>query len=336
MTIIAAALALVLTAGSGIALFRGRGGARTARMRRDGAYRKLEQYYAQDPFPSRANVQRAYTNMIRIRAGYTNLLGALSEGAIEAVEQSPSMYIDRLQTLARDLYREAPRPGGEPVMAPPFAFGFGAYLNEGSMPAREIVPRLTRQLLMTRRLIRLFFETGVHKIDDFERDVFENVESVGRETVGRGSAASTSASVWGGEGLLSSEHIPAEIERFNVRLKMRQQTLVRLLNRLGSMQPLVMVNDMSLQKNGEALRKAPAEEPPEASPESARARFTRASVYSPRGGGRDAAAPKKNVDPRSLPREKRLISGPPLEPYLDVRLEIVFFNFKKEPIRVEP
>jgi hypothetical protein len=317
---ISAGLAALLLAGSIFLLVQGRRGAEQARSARDLARRDLERFYAQNPFPTDDNVLRTRTNVVQLSDWYERLSELLRAGQLAPADQSPAVFIERLNSQVNALRRESPRVAGERVVSENFAFGFDAYLGAGgALPEPEHVRRLTRQLQLVRLLVDMAYDAGVMRITAVSREVFERPQESARERTPRAAGAPTAARL--AQTGAARESGLYSRERITMNLRLRPETLSTVLNRLSSMQPLATVENLSIRKSGPDIRPA----------QSATALTAPAAPRASAGFPGLPGAPAPTVDPvvpADMSREQRLVSGPDLDPPLDVNIGIDIYHFE--------
>lgn len=321
------AIALVLLVASILVLVKGLRGADQARTARNRARRDLERYYAQDPFPTPENIERARQNLAQTEDWLERLFDILSQGQMPTPELSPAGFIQRLNARINELRRESPRVTGALVADADFNFGFDAYLGaDAALPEPEHVGRLARQLSIVEMMVELIYHTDVMRLSTISRERFDiprDEARTARRPTGRMVGVRTPDTDDSDTALYSRE-------RIRLGLRLRPAALSLLLNRLAQMQPVMVVNDVSIRKSETDLRPVR----PEAAPARPAARTAPTPFRFP-GMTEDDTAERPDRAPATaedgpLPRESRLVSGPEVDPPLDVNLEIFVYQFKGE------
>ncbi len=133
--------------------------------------RKLSQLNERQPFPSEKNVKVVQENLDRFSYELNELAAGLMldpfpRGALEAANFSARAQdvIERIQTGARQ---------SGIVIPDSLEAGFSRYASGGTVPSKEQVPRLTRQLYSVARVADVLLDSRVVSIDDLSREIFE-------------------------------------------------------------------------------------------------------------------------------------------------------------------
>lgn len=277
--------------------------AEQARRDRDQARRDLARFKTLDPYPSEDNITGVRENVDRLEEWCLELSDILRTGQPELRDLTAAAFIESLNAQVNALRRASPRIAGSLVVGEDFNFGFDRYLgSDAELPQEEEVRRLNYQFQIVRQLVELAYEVGVMR-----------VLTVAREPDGGRRPYSLTA----GPPDAPEDELYAR-EPIRLSLRLRQDKLVQLLNRLTTQTPVTVVHELKISKSADDLRPVrlpaergrPAESPavlsPFASPEP----------------GREAPAPK------TLPREARLVSGPEVDPPLNLDLLLHVYHFK--------
>ena len=298
---------------------------REAREQRDAAFSRLDKLYQADPFPDAGNAERMNGNVQSLEQMRAALTNALMRRDVLRPEQSPSRFIQELQTALRDrLQARAPIVEGSRVIPDNFAFGFDRYVAANApMPAASDVPRLAQQLVMVENLVGEVYASQVNALRGIERELFDEPDAgTSAETRGGGRNPRAGAGAGSGSDLYRTQ-------RFRLVVEGRQSTIGDLLNRLAAMPMFVIVRDVELLKKGDDLRPPGAGAPDAASGAPAAPAaplFSAAPAATP-----DKAAPAEEPV-SSLPPRNRLVSGREIDPLIEARIELDVCNFNREGV----
>ena len=349
-----AVVALLGAIGLGVVAYTKFGAAAEARGERDDANRKLDNLYRSEVFPNQENVAAMDDVLAEFndsRDAFTNNLDKANIALTPVGEKSPSAFQNDLVKFIGILQTRAPLVDGRKAVADGFAFGFDAYFGKDAMPASEEVPLLMQQLTITAGIVLEAYAAQISQITKIERDAKDKA-TLDASGGGRREAEpepEPDPRARRGKSRKAVEEKAAPLftsQPFSIEFSARQNALVDFLNRLGgSRKPFVVVKSISAKKAGEDLRKAPAVEATETASAKqdrerhARARPARAPSRSRRNAqeakeekpaarqpARESAAPP----PAEMPPEMRVVSGPDIDPPLNVRLELEIFNFGVE------
>ena len=298
---------------------------REARELRDAAFSRLDKLYQADPFPDAGNAARMNGNVQSLEQMRAALTNALALRDVLRPDQSPSRFIQELQTALRDrLQARAPIVEGSRVIPDNFAFGFERYVAANApMPAEPDVPRLAQQLVMVENLVNEVYAAQVNALRGIERELFDEPDA-GTSEEARGGGRSPRAKEGAGTG---TDLYRAQ--RFRLVVEGRQSTIGDLLNRLAAMPMFVIVRDVELRKKGDDLR-PPASGAPAAAPGSPAAPAAPLFAAAPAAAPDKAAPAEEPVS--SLPPSKRLVSGREIDPPIEARIELDVCNFNREGV----
>ncbi len=315
----AAVLTLLVLLFCGWRMTRSFQAADMARADRDAEFERLRRIFNTEPFPSTENAKVVREDTEALAAMRRELVSAMNAGNIPLQDLSPSLFIQALQQSLRNrLYAQAPVVEGARIVTDNFGFGFDRYRGEGApMPNVADVPRLAQQLKITERLVEAIYAAQVNTLSGFRRTEFDNPTATGaatddgvsrrRDRRDRATAATTRSSAKVVEtDLYTAQH-------FTLELTGRQTAIMDLLNRFAAMDLFVVVTEIELRKSAEDVRVPPR---PEGAIET-----------TPGGGGAsDGEADLAVVS--TLPPSQRLMSGPDVDPPLNVRIELDVYNIK--------
>ncbi len=292
LTIALSATTLVLLAGSAAMLGSSLSKTGGVAARRDGKFAELEGIYRAPVFPERENIERIRRQTEEVAAWTSNVVAAQRAVIPADANLTPSQFMQVLQPTVRELAR-LKTPGGTQVVPDGFAFGFDTYITGGQMPAAEDIPKLALQLEITKRLCREICAANVGALQSVTRFAFEGAAANPREAPGgeprsrrarsrTPSAAATAVAGTGDPRALEGLH------PFTFEFTARKDALLAVLNRLAATDLFVMVNQVTVRKNGP-------------------------DVKSP---------PEKWQELKEAPHPQRVVSGPESDPLLAVRLTL--------------
>lgn len=291
----------------------------------------ISSIYAEKVFPSRDNIARLKDEAGRIdalRVSVTNELGSLEKK--EEPNLSPSQFIDSLRKLTAKWLKDAPLVEGEKCVSPDFAFGFEKYVG-GDLPDEANVPRLVQQMLIVNTLVNELYGAKVTKVTSLVREGFDGaapqVRAAEPEEQSSGNrrknkrrknqAQADEAAPKSGASAKSVNHRLFTAQHFTISFSSRQAALVDVLNRLSKAKLFAVVTDITVKKAGAGDVRIPAE-PQKKEVSSSRDR---------RGKSVDKEEPEVESEYSELPAGSRLMSGPDLDPLLEVVLELDVYNF---------
>lgn len=302
---IGVAALVLMFAGAAFLLARGFSQFTSAGKRAEGQFKKLEGFYRRNPFPSPANVEVAAANAEQLGEWYRQLAEQLAKGDLKVSERSPTMFMRRLQDTRNQLLVDAPKQ--TVTLKPGFAFGFDRYLSggENSLPAPEVVPRLTLQLAVVERICRLLLASRVTSLDTIEREDLESLAQTG-------AAAKTAVPAVdrrqrragpGGAGATAPEPVSYTKMTFIVELTATESAMAEVLNALARDPVVIVVRTLSYRREWPDVIEVPR----------------------PVAGADSAGAP---AAPTAVPdRQERMVSGPAVEKPARVRMDIDVYRF---------
>jgi hypothetical protein len=328
------------------------GEARRGLEARDRAFSDLEKVYKDEIFPSPANVVTVKGDVGRYGEVRDSFANALAAKNIQPPSSriTPSAFMQALQAFVVGKIKEARDPkspvtAGKVKVADDFAFGFDRYIGAPVMPQNDDVPRLVQQLLITRKIVDVLFAARVVEFKTMTREVFEGGQLASLQSKPAPSASETTGrktksggNVREGKGTKGKFAAPEEPEeplftsqRFTVTFLADEHAMLSVMNALSSLDCFAVVSDMRIAKSAPDVRPPEVVAAPEAEPQrprrSARTRRPR------RGGGDDGGdADDDGAVPAAAPKEltlaQRLMTGPDIEPPLEVSLAIDVYSFK--------
>ena len=136
---------------------------------------KLDALKRRNPFPSVENVQLATTNLAQLTEKFNEFMKALARDQYQARRMEPAQFPLLLQKTLTGLNTAAETNS---VAVPDlFAYGFDRYAK--SLPIKEDLPRLARQLHGLDQVCRVLFAAPIHDLTGVERHVFEDSPAAG-------------------------------------------------------------------------------------------------------------------------------------------------------------
>ena len=309
-----------------------------AKKARDKEFKELEAVFHDEIFPSATNVLALQGNVRRLEETRGEMEAALRAMNVPApTNVSASVFMRTLQDLAQKKIKSAPIVEGKKSMPPNFTFGFERYLGASPrMPRESEVPRLVQQLVVVSALVDEMYAAGVSQVVSIRRMRFEagespEAESEGEESGGRGrrsrrgsrGAASQEgdADIFAGGATTSIQTDLYSAQHFSVRFAARQGVLVELLNRIARLKYFMVVTDVRMHKMGPDIRVPGAQENKDA---------PRGARRGQRGGEESEEIADAAPVMSDLPPSQRLMSGPDIDPPLDVTIELDVYQFEKK------
>ena len=137
---------------------------------------RLEYLYARNPFPSDQNLRLERANLDTADKELVGLLGAMSRGQVEALEQSPAKFVAQFWEAHGSMLTKADAAGVNVLGKKDFDFGFGRQMK-GDLPAQKDVSRLTQQLRIVQNLVEVLCAAHITELRGIGREEFE-VEAV--------------------------------------------------------------------------------------------------------------------------------------------------------------
>lgn len=304
----------VLVVGSAALAFLGLSGVGEARSARDREFKKLENYYRADPFPSDANIETVRANHEDAETWIDALAEALSVGTndwakgVNLRRASPGEFSSMREETIQALYDAAPvGEDGTKIVPDSFSFGFERYAT-GDPAQPPHVRRLIRQLRLTDQLVRHLYRAGPQRVEAVGRVVFETGAAGTDERRPRGRSrarAQQSGPARAEGGSLSVPPpppsrgpVPSDVERFGFRFVGREAAVISFVDAIDAMRPYACVSGLSMEKLSEDVV-FPDEAPEKGRDDAARRRGKAAEETQPRLG-----------PPKPPPRASRMVSGP--------------------------
>ena len=328
---------VILVAVAGFMANGKRADAEKAKKGRDREFKELEAVFQDAIFPSATNVTALQTNVRDLEDTRTNMEAALAAMNVPSPTNiSASVFMRTLQDLVLKKVKTAPVVEGKKSVASDFAFGFERYVGPSSrMPRENEVPRLVQQLLIVSAVVDEMYAAGVSQILAIRRERFEAgaggeeaAPAEGRGQGGRNRGRRREAQPDSESDATSGRSTPSiqtdlySAQHFSIHCVARQGAIVDLLNRLARLRYFTVVTDVRLHKTGPDVR-IPGSTVDKAAQESASRRGRRTE---------EVAAAAEDAGPvlSDLPPSQRLMSGPDIDPPLDVMIDMYVYRFEKE------
>ena len=332
----------ILVVAAGVLAYNQHTAAVKARKGRDREFKDLEDVFRDDIFPSETNVTVLRDNVQRLVETRENLEKSLSAMNVPApTNVTASVFMQTLQDLVIRKVKAAPVVEGKRSVSPDFAFGFERYVGPASrMPRDKEVPRLVQQLRVIVLLTDEMYAANVLHIRSIGREIFEEgsgeVTPEDEESGGRGRGrgrgrrgargADEGESPSGGDKTALLAPISTDLyegQHYVLRFTARQDAVIDLLNRIARLRYFAVVTDVRMKKLGPDVRQpiTPNEKEGEGRSSRRGAKAENPDVV------QDAEAMPVLSD---LPPAQRLMSGPDVDPPLDVTVELDVLNFSRE------
>lgn len=297
-------LAAVLLLAAVVMLLRFQGRYAAVNRELEGARQRLEVLKARDPFPSEDNVQRLRQNRSDLQSVALQILEQLHKNQRAVVPMEPAEFAPSLERTSRQLVQRAQESG---VTLPEgFGFGFARYAA-GELPAPAAVPRLVKQLSAVEALCDVLFQARIAKLDELEREVFDETEAATEGAPQEGRRARRGAA----ERTPTVSQVPLaepnelyEVERLTLTFEARESAVWDVLNGIVRSPNFMAIADLRME-NTLATTGALGKKKPVAAL------------------GGDAAA---NIQPQYPSHDDRVVAGREL---VTVSLMIDVYHFKE-------
>lgn len=226
------------------------------------SFSKLQGFFKKKPYPNAENVTVEKQNLDLLRERHATLLKELSKRAV-TVEgtHTPGSFSKTCEETVNTLRKIAPQGEGDvSVITPGFNFGFERYdLSKVGKPAdQKSVPRLLCQLRMVDMLVRVFYNSGIIKLDKVLREEFDSSEdtgaSRGRGRVGRGRSTASSSTEVTLDKIevepISDAPFELDRQRFGFVFLAKEQSLFSLIDKIDAMWPFAQISNIEFVKSG--------------------------------------------------------------------------------------
>lgn len=235
----------------------------------------LQSYFERDPFPNSENVEAEQAKLETLRDWNQTLYDALSTSNIVVTgEHTPGSFSKECEDTIKALRKAAPQRakdefsvgiGGAKAedssfVTANFNFGFDRYdlTQNGLLAVSDDVPHLLRQLKMIDRLVRVFYETEVIKLERVLREEFEIASGGGEARTARGRGGRRSSAGETGVTGVSLDRIDVEPitdapfdiarERFGFVFTTKEAGLIELIDKFNAMSPFAQISSLDFQK----------------------------------------------------------------------------------------
>lgn len=311
---------------------------------RDSALADLEKVYRDEIFPSAANVNALKGDVARYAEVRDSFVAALTNLNVRPPTSrvTPSAFMQTLQTFVAKKIEKAPVNGGRESVAEDFAFGFDRYIGDPVMPSESDVPRLVQQLLITSKIVDALYAAGLVQLRAMTREVFETAaartpssakpeDSSPRSRLGRAGAQSAKPGPKGGKTTAVEQAEPLfGSQRFTVDFSAYEHSVVDFLNRLASLDCFAVVSDIQISKGQPDIR-VPEEKDRAVDEERPRREGRTSRRRRGEDSGEPAPPPTAPSGQKQLTVAQRLMTGPDIDPPLDVKLTIDVYDFRAAP-----
>ena len=289
-----------------------------------------------NPFPNEENKEILEKNLEQAREWEKKLLTIIREGEYkpESKQTNAGYFSNKRQEMIERLTTTAPKgPDGKSVAVEGLTFGFDKY-KDGAPASKNDVPRLMEQLTLIDGLVQLLYDAEIDRLKAVRREEFEDTASEGDEDEeattrrssrrsSRGGRSNQTATNSGGSVAIEPFEegvVPAERQRFEFVFDARQDSLMKVLNAIGTMEPYTIVSKLSFTKAGEDYR-PPVDEKKEEKRASRRNRTDELS---------ETTQTPIIVNVRPPGRTSRLVSGKLREAPVTVSMTVDVFKFKMD------
>lgn len=228
------------------------------------SFSKLQGFFKKNPYPNAENVAVEKQNFEVLKERYSTLHVELSKSAV-IVEGShtPGSFSMKCEETVNALRKAAPQGEGDAsVVVPNFNFGFERYdISQNGLPAdQKDVPRLLRQLRMVDTLVRVFYSTGIIKLDKVMREEFDSSvandtgSSRGRGRVSRRGAVTSSPTEVVIDSLetepMSDVPFALDRQRFGFVFLAKETSLFAIMDKINAMWPFAQISKIEFVKSG--------------------------------------------------------------------------------------
>ncbi len=309
LIIVVASILALLLAGAATLLVRGFLQLQEVDKNLQGASETLTTLYAQNPFPSTANLKLERENIKSIGEELLGLQTAMGEGQIEPIPQSPAKCITLFWETRNGLLARA---GNAIKVERGFDFGFGRHMK-GDLPAIQDVPRLTQQLKIVESLCNILYASKITALNGLSRQEFEaDAAAATAPPAGRTvSAIAIRNVVDPTAGVIPDGQLYGRWH-FVIQFTAREGALMKVLNKMARSPVFIVVTRLELKGDDKVFDRKEAE-------------AVAARTADEAGGAEVKAAVK--------PRDARVVCG--RDAILNVKMELDVYQFAK-PKNNEP
>jgi hypothetical protein len=315
LVIVGAVVAVAALGGSGFLLYTGFRNLTQNRSQLKSAVGKLQSYAESDPYPSQASIDQQRTNVKTLQAELARLIAQIQVNQTKIEPLQPSAFIDLLGSKMTK-YRALALKQKVSIPAS-YAFGFDKYCERGSeLPASDSITNMTEQLEVLEEITRILCEASVQEIIKVGREEIEaksSDDTTPKETSEPPSTADASNVVKfvSYEGELYTKLF------FTVEFKAKEAALIRVLNKFSAAKAFIVVNSMTVEKEGEDVARHEPTAPA-------------LVIASDESGEADDApgASDGTVEKAAVPlRKNRIVCGAEVEKPMKINLVIEAYRF---------
>lgn len=286
-----------------------------------------------NPFPNAKNMEILEENREKAKKWEKNLLDIIRKGEYtpESKQKTPGYFSNKRQEMIERLTATAPKgPDGKSVVVEGLTFGFDKY-KDGTPASKSDVPRLMKQLTLIDNLVQLLYDAEIDKLKAVRREEFEDASTSEEEATssrrssrrsrGRSSASTTTNS--GGPVAIEPYEqgvVETDRQRFEFVFDARQDSFMKVMNAIGTMEPYAIISKLSFVKAGEDYH-PPIDEKKDEKRSSRRSREVE----------QEENTNQVIINVRPPSRTSRLVSGNLREAPITVSMTIDVFTFVPDP-----
>ena len=294
-----------------------------ARKIRDESMSEIDRFYSEKVFPSKESLEAVKANTDEFRTWRENARLIASRGDKSFVETTPPSFKQFLQS---EQVRLSALPGAADgrICAAGFAFGFDRYLGQNpTMPERNDLPKLQRQLDFIAAAAELFSECGVNELKAVKRDdtpaVAPEEEAPAPRPAKKGKKGKADA---------RDDEPPATSLEYSFQFLASPKALVQVLNRFNSEYRFVVVTELNFSESQDLISEnfAIREKAENEAKNGGRSRRR------PRRGGEDA----EQAAAEQAGKAGGLVIDPEIDAPLAVDMTVKVFDFGKGVAVAEP
>ena len=290
---------------------------------------RLEFLYGRNPFPSEQNLGIERGNLKTAEKELADLLGAMSRGQVETLEQSPAKFEAQYWEIRGNMLAKAETAGITVVGKNDIDFGFRRPFK-GDLPSPKDVSRLTQQLRIVENLVDVLCTARIAELRGIGREEFE-VESItgaaGRPSDDASTGRHRRATESPGTTVLNTVDAEAGIVpegqmfgtwHFAFSFTANESALIRVLDGFARNPLFTVVTKMELVGDSKMSAKAPE------------------ATTRPVSGAKGAEAAAIPVPATEASRDLRIVCG--RDTPVSVKMEVDVFQFAKPagaPARAE-
>jgi hypothetical protein len=254
LIIVVASILALLLAGAAALLVRGFLRLQYVDANLQGASETLTALYAQNPFPSAANLKLERENIKTIGEELLGLQSAMGEGQIEPIPQSPAKCITLFWETRNGLLARA---GNTIKVDRGFDFGFGRHMK-GELPAIPDVPRLTQQFKIVEALCHILYASKITALTAISRQEFE-ADAAPAAAPAKANTAITLKNVQDpAAGVIPAGQLFGRWH-FAIQFTARESALMKVLNKMARSPVFIVVTRLELKGDDKVFDQKEAE-----------------------------------------------------------------------------